>query len=251
MIRNDRQPSLENLIICEELSLDILHPGGFEITEELALLCNIGRGKNVLDAGSGTGESAFFLEKKFKCKIIGIDISSNMIRRAVRKAIDKGIIIQFKKADAHDIPSKDNTFDAVISECMTDIIDSEVIAEFVRIARSGAYIGIHNFYWKENVPEHLKQTFEKIEKIKLTTVEEWVQSYKKAGLVDIKFIDRSNLISEWEKKILEKQGAFAWIKIYFKIIKKWGFSGLMTIRESRRIIKNQYSGYGIIVGKKP
>lgn len=251
MILNNKRPSLENLITSEELNLEILHPGGFEITEELARLCDIHKGKNVLDVASGTGESAFFLEKKFKCSIIGIDISNSMIRRSVRKAIDKGIIIQFKKADAQDIPFKNDTFDAVISECMIDILEKDgAIEEMIRIARPGAYIGIHNFCWKEDAPEVLKQKFSKIEGVELKTAGEWRQIFEKAGLIDINIIDRSNLISEWEKNILEGLGTFAWLKICFKIINKWGIAGLMTIRESRKIIKNQHSGYSIIVGKK-
>jgi len=61
------RPSLENLLISEEIGLEILHPGGLEITRDLAQLCHIGR-VNVLDVASGTGESAFFLAKNFNCK---------------------------------------------------------------------------------------------------------------------------------------------------------------------------------------
>ena len=116
MERIEKRPSLENLIESEYVGLEILHPGGVEITRELAELCYIGKDMKVLDVASGTGESAFYLVQNFGCRIVGIDISDYMIERARRKAIEKGVIIEFKKGDAHDLPFIDNTFDAVISE---------------------------------------------------------------------------------------------------------------------------------------
>ena len=49
------RPSLETLIEDLDLGLEVLHPGGLEITRELAQLCRIGRGARVLDVASGTG----------------------------------------------------------------------------------------------------------------------------------------------------------------------------------------------------
>ena len=123
MINDNRRPSLENLIESEDVGLEILHPGGLEITRELAQLCHIGKDTKVLDVASGTGESAFYLVQNFGCSIIGIDSSDDMIERAKRKAMDKGVIIEFKNGDAHDLPFIDNTFDAVISECTTCLLN--------------------------------------------------------------------------------------------------------------------------------
>lgn len=246
------RPSLENLLISEEIGLEILHPGGLEITRDLAQLCHIGHVINVLDVASGTGESAFFLAKNFKCKIIGIDISYKMIRKAVRKAIDNGVIIQFKKADAHEIPFKDNSFDAVISECTTSILDKErAMLEMTRVARPGAYIGIHDICWQKDTPENVKERFAQIEGWRPETLDGWKSRFEKAGLTDIIIEDRSNLIPEWEKEINEKLGLIMRYRIYMKIIKKWGIGGFRTIMESRRIFRSKHTGYGIIVGKKP
>ncbi|PWB52604.1 MAG: class I SAM-dependent methyltransferase [Candidatus Methanoperedenaceae archaeon] len=250
MIKKNKRPSLENIIDSEDLCLEILHPGGLEITRELAQLCHIGKVIKVLDIGSGTGESAFYLVRNFNCHIIGIDISDRMIKRAKRKAIDHGVIIQFKKADAHDLPFKDNTFDAVISECTTSILDKErAIAEMARVTISGGYIGIHDICYNNDGSEH--QRLAEIEFRRPESLGGWKTQFEKAGLIDIMIKDRSNLIPEWEKEILEKLGRITRFKIFLKIIKNWGIGGLRKVMESRRIFQSQHTGYGIIVGKKP
>jgi len=250
MIKKNKRPSLENIIESEDVCLEILHPGGLEITRELAQFCHIGKVIKVLDIGSGTGESAFYLVRNFNCHIIGMDISDRMIKKAKRKAIDHGVIIQFKKGDAHDLPFKDNTFDAVISECTTSILDKErAIGEMVRVARSGGYIGIHDICWKKDGPENHRLA--EIEFRRPETLEGWKTQFEKAGLIDVMIEDRSNLIPEWEKEISEKLGRFVRLKIFLKIIKNWGIGGLRKVMESRRIFQSQDTGYGIIVGKKP
>ncbi len=251
MIKKNKRPSLESIIESEEVCLEILHPGGLEITRELAQLCHIGEGIKVLDVGSGTGESAFYLVRKFNCHLIGIDISDRMIKLAKRKAIDYGVIIQFKKGDAHDLPFKDNTFDAVISECTTSILDKErAIGEMVRVARSGGYIGIHDICWKKDTQEHQKQRLAEIEFRRPETLEGWKIQFEKAKLTEVMIEDRSDLIPEWDKDISEKLGLFVRLKILLKIIKNWGIGGLRKVMESRRIFQSQQTGYGIIVGKK-
>lgn len=251
MIKKNKRPSLESIIESEEMCLEILHPGGLEITRELAQLCHIGKGIKVLDAGSGTGESAFYLVRNFNCHLIGIDISDRMIKLAKRKAIDHGVIIQFKKGDAHDLPFKDNTFDAVISECTTSILDKErALGEMARVARSGGYIGIHDICWKKDTPEHQKQKLAEIEFRRPETLEGWKIQFEKAGLTEVMIEDRSDLITEWDKDISEELGLFVRLKILLKIIKNWGIGGLRKVMESRRIFQSQQTGYGIIVGKK-
>ena len=64
MTGQKKRPLLENLIESEDLGLEILHPGGLDITKELAELCNIGKDALVLDVASGTGKSACILNKE-------------------------------------------------------------------------------------------------------------------------------------------------------------------------------------------
>lgn len=246
------QPSLEALIESEDLGLEILHPGGLEITRELAELCHIGRGTIVLDVASGTGESACYLVQNFGCKVTGVDISDQLIKRAMRKAIERGLVIEFRKGDAHNLPFDDNTFDAVISECTTSLLSKEqAIHEMVRVAKPGGYVGIHDIYWKEEAPERLKQRLEEIEGERPETLEGWKNLFRNAGLGDVITVDRSYLIPAWEKNIMKETGILVQLAIFLKTFKRWGFSGFRNILESMKIFQSQHMGYCIIVGRKP
>ncbi len=252
MTRLEKRPSLENLIESEDVGLEILHPGGLEITRELAELCHIGKDTKVLEVASGTGESAFYLVRNFDCRIIGIDISDYMIERAKRKAMEKGVIIEFKKGDAHNLPFIDNTFDAVISECTTCLLNKErAIDEMVRVAKTGGYVGIHDICWNEGTPAHLKDRLAELEGERPETLTGWKNIFEKAGLKDVTIIDKSYLIKGWRKDIMKKIGIIKQIRIFVRIIKKWGLGGLDTVMESEKIFQSPYTGYGIIVGRKP
>jgi SAM-dependent methyltransferase len=106
---DNNRPSLENLIENENLGVEILHPGGLEITNELALMCQVGKETTVLDVASGTGESACYLAEHFGCHVVGVDASDYMIERAKQKAAARGLYIEFHHGDAHELPFDDNT----------------------------------------------------------------------------------------------------------------------------------------------
>jgi hypothetical protein len=64
-----RQPSLEKLIETIDLGLEVLHPGGLEITRELAMLCHIGHQAKVLDVASGTAKVLVFCKESLVLKL--------------------------------------------------------------------------------------------------------------------------------------------------------------------------------------
>ena len=66
------EPSLEALVETGILPGSIFHPGGLEISKDLAALCCIGQKGYVLDVACGTGETACFLAETFGCRIVGI-----------------------------------------------------------------------------------------------------------------------------------------------------------------------------------
>jgi SAM-dependent methyltransferase len=252
MTREKTRPSLESIIEREDLGLEILHPGGLDITRELVEPCKIGKDSFVLDVASGTGESACYLAEGLGARIIGIDISDAMIERAKRKAMLQNLAVEFKKGDAHQLPFDDATFDAVVSECTTSILTKEqAIREMARVVKPGGCVGIHDLCWKEDTPEQMKKKLAEIGGERPETLEGWKALFEKAGLVDVIALDKSPLISGRMKSGRKKLGLSRLFTLYLKVLRIWGIAGLRHVWETERIFQSRHTGYGVIAGKKP
>jgi len=246
------RPSLEALIEGEDLGLEVLHPGGLEITRELAELCRVGEGTKVLDVASGTGASAVFLAETFRCQVAGVDGSDSMLERAGKRIEGRNLSVQFRKGDAHNLPFEEGVFDAVISECTTCLLQKErAIREMVRVAKPGGYVGIHDICWKETTPERLKRRLKEIEDEEPETLEGWKGLFEKAGLADVRALDRSPLIPAWTKTMKQRLGLRGQFRVFRAALRRWGFSGLLKVWQSGQIFASRHTGYALIVGRKP
>jgi ubiquinone/menaquinone biosynthesis C-methylase UbiE len=243
---------LESLIESEDLGLEVLHPGGLQVTRELAELCKVREHTSLLDVAAGTGESACYLGEHFGCSVVGVDASEYMVERATRKTKERSANVQFKIADAHSLPFESDSFDVVISECATCILDKEkAIREMVRVARAGGYVGIHDICWFEATPDSLKRSLAEIEGENPETLEGWKNLFRLSGLGEIVAIDRSDLIPPWTKSIKRQLGFRGQLTVFWKAIRNWGIKGLVNMWRSAQIFQSEHTGYGIIVGRKP
>jgi len=64
------------------------HPGGTQLTHELAQRMGLGSHSRVLDVASGRGTSALYLAATFGCEVVGIDFSEENTRLAQAAAAD-------------------------------------------------------------------------------------------------------------------------------------------------------------------
>lgn len=96
------------------------------------------QGEKVLDLGCGTGIYSLWLSEQ-GVNVTGIDISSEMLKKAKSKAEDKNQIIEFIKGDIHSLPFPVNTFDLIISNIVLEFVDSpeKVISEGLRVLKPG------------------------------------------------------------------------------------------------------------------
>jgi SAM-dependent methyltransferase len=245
------EASLESLIETELLKVQSLHPGGLELTEELAELCQVGRGTEVLELACGTGESACFLAERRGARVVGLDRSPHMIRRAEQKARAKGLEVEFREADARHLPFPDAAFDVAICECTLCLLDKQqVLGEMVRVVRPGGHVGMHDACWRENTPDALKQTLAEIEGERPETLDGWRQLFTRAGLAEIQAVDKSSLIPRWMKESRAQLGPIGQLVLAWKIIRRWGIRGLRRILRSERVFSSEQLGYGIVVGTR-
>ena len=132
------------------------HCGSVEGTDELAELCYIGADSYVLDVGCGVGQSACYLAKKYGCRVMGVDIHAGMVKRSQERASKERVTdrVEFRVADAQDLPFDDNTFDAVITESVTAFPEDKqkAVNEYTRVTKPGGYVGLNESTWLKMPP---------------------------------------------------------------------------------------------------
>ena len=117
------------------------HLGGLEATEKILELCHVGEGSYILDVGCGAGQSSCYIAKKHGCRVVGVDINEMMIERSKERAEREGVkdMVEFRVADAQDLPFADDVFDAVITESVTAFPEDKQMAvnEYARVTKPG------------------------------------------------------------------------------------------------------------------
>jgi cyclopropane fatty-acyl-phospholipid synthase-like methyltransferase len=234
--------------------LEILHPGGIEKTDEMARMCKIGKGKKVLDIGSGKGVTACYLAQKYECEVVGVDLSERMVKYAREMAKKKGLEdrVSFRRADAHSLPFEDESFDVVLAECTTVLLDKEkAFSEFLRVAKPGGYIGDLEMTWQKPPPKELvDKVYDVWEGFRTMTLGEWKEFCERMGMVNVKTVDFSETIPDMEKAMKKELGLKGMIKMGCKLLLRSDLRKAMN--EYRRIFEEygDYIGYGYVVGRK-
>jgi arsenite methyltransferase len=101
------------------------------------------RGETVVDLGSGAGIDVFLSAKKVTeaGRVIGIDMTDEMLERARRNAKEHGYTnVDFRKGDIEQrIPVDDKSVDVVISNCVINLTVDKVDAfkEIYRVLKPG------------------------------------------------------------------------------------------------------------------
>ncbi|MGO4209864.1 class I SAM-dependent methyltransferase [Terriglobus sp. 2YAB30_2] len=106
-------------------------------------LARLSAGEAVLDIGCGTGTLAIAAKRQVgpNGRVDGIDASSEMIRRASRKASKAGADVAFQTALVESLPFCDGTFDVVLSTLMLHhlpgVLRSQCAAQVRRVLKPG------------------------------------------------------------------------------------------------------------------
>ncbi len=85
---------------------------------------------SVLDAGCGTGETALFFASRGH-RVTGIDFVEEAIRRAKRKADERGLSVSFLVKDALKLADWDECFDSAIDSGLFHVFSDEDRARYV------------------------------------------------------------------------------------------------------------------------
>ncbi|MFI6674627.1 class I SAM-dependent methyltransferase [Kribbella sp. NPDC050470] len=113
------------------------------VAETLVTTVDPRPGATVLDVATGTGHVALAAARRFAV-VAGIDYVPELIAHAERRAESEGLTIDFRTADAEDLPFADGSFDYVTSAIgvMFTADHQKAADELVRVTKQGGRIGL-------------------------------------------------------------------------------------------------------------
>ncbi|MGB9131037.1 MAG: class I SAM-dependent methyltransferase [Methanosarcina sp.] len=260
------------------LGVPYYHIGGLTSTKKLAELCRIDSTKKVLMVGCGTGFSACYLARTIGCEVIGIDIAELSIEEAKERAKRQGVSdkAKFRVGDAYVLPFQEGTFDAVMTEFVSQFLDRKrAYKEFARVLKPGAYVGINEMYRETEVPSKAAEELSQAEKIfaeitglpfSLVSPEKWKEELEKAGLKDVKVrrCKPSKDIKELKNMAESIGGAWSFVEYLLNLIFKMVKYSLLSrkilhrfkmLGEGKKILlrkksTSKYVGYVLATGRK-
>ena len=162
-------------------------------------LAKIEKGQTVVDLGSGAGFDAFLVSPLVggKGKVIGVNLSENMISLATRNA-QKGNYenVEFIKGDIEDLPINDSVADHIISNCVINLSlnKGDVYKEAFRVLKKGGKLSVSDIVLEKELPEVIKNSL--AGHIACVSGAEKLETYlhyiEQAGFRDIKVETKTN-----------------------------------------------------------
>jgi arsenite methyltransferase len=240
------------------------HLGGLAATEKLVELCHIDEGTYVLDVGCGAGATPCFLAKRVGCRVVGVDISERMIDRSRERARREGVAdrVEFRVADAQDLPFEDDLFDAVITESVTAFPEDKqgAVDEYARVTKPGGYVGLNESTWRKVPPPPDVVAWAGQDlgaSVKPLTSDEWLALLEGAGLREIVVQTREINTQNEARGLLRRYGCSGMLGVFGRMLSLYATNPayrrfVKTVREDGVTPDNlqEYFGYGLYVGRK-
>jgi ubiquinone/menaquinone biosynthesis C-methylase UbiE len=116
------------------------------VGERLAEAMDLRPGQRVLDVAAGNGNATLAAARRW-CEVTSTDYVDALLARGRLRAEAEGLAVDFRVADAENLPFADGSFDAVMSTFggMFSPDQGRTAAELLRVCRRGGRIGLANW----------------------------------------------------------------------------------------------------------
>lgn len=156
-------------------------------------IASLKAGDVVLDLGSGAGFDAFLAARQVgkTGKVIGVDMTEEMIEKAKRNAINGHYQnVEFKLGDIENLPVDDNSVDVIISNCVINLSPDKkkVFKETFRVLKPGGRLMVSDVVLVKPLPDELKNNEALLTGCVSGAIlkQDYLQLLTKAGFSDIK-----------------------------------------------------------------
>ena len=116
------------------------------VGESLCEALDLRAGQKVLDVAAGNGNATLAAARRW-CDVISTDYVPALLERGRARAGAEGLAVQFREADAENLPFEKEAFDVVVSTfgVMFTPNQEKAAAELVRVCKAGGKIGLANW----------------------------------------------------------------------------------------------------------
>lgn len=123
-------------------------------------LASLQPGQSVVDLGSGGGIDCFLAAEKVgpSGKVIGIDMTKEMIERARTNQVKLGVEnVEFRQGEIENLPVEDNSVDVIISNCVINLSTDKpkVLKEAFRVLKPGGKFAVSDIVTDGHLPEEI------------------------------------------------------------------------------------------------
>jgi ubiquinone/menaquinone biosynthesis C-methylase UbiE len=240
--------------VMYECGMQVLHPGGLAKSDEMARACGVGEGRRVLDVGIGRGTTACHLAREYRCRVVGVDTSPFMVEAARRKAEEERVedLVTFREASAYELPFEDGSFDVVLVECVTTLLDrTRAFPELVRVLKAGGRLGDLEMIYQKEPPEEFARILEEAwGGFTSMTLDGWKALFESQGLRVVGVDDFSALLADLGRETTRELGLRGSARLLWRLLLRRDLRRAM--REYARIFKEGEGifGYAYLVGER-
>ena len=161
-------------------------------------LAQLQEGEVVLDLGSGAGFDCFLAANRVgpKGKVIGVDMTPEMIEKARENAKNNGIEnVEFRPGEIENLPVEDNSVDVVISNCVINLSadKASVFQEIYRVLKPGGRVAISDIALLKELPQKIRENAEAYVSCLAGAilVDEYKKLVESSGLKEVKITEKN------------------------------------------------------------